>query len=441
MDKELNHWAARFEPLLDQSVIKQRAQVTVPPLVNLTSMPIDLACKRLEIALETIFHPTTQCLATLHKLVGIAHAHCVVTYPNVKQFLSGVYAQQSPLPDFFPPICLTGLGGVGKSKLIEAFRRIQLPDQEIVVDTEHSSFPLIGSWAATIQARSSPKDVLKVLAGVDDSPADLINRCRKLGYRDGVPFILADEFQFATGTNSANTRVTQMLLSLGYIGIPFLFAANYSLLHRLQKRPEEEQQRLLSNSIVLSPDAWNSADWVDTLKAQCNVAPNYIKLDPDLDAKEFHAYSAGRKRAMAKLILIAFRNEYANGGIVDRRAIRIAYESVDYAGYKDQAEILAAQAIQNRQQNNRKDLWCPIRAELTKTQEFLESSINSRQDSVAKAELEATLTLNERRHVQAISHGKSKIKETSGKVVSINNKKILTAEDLKQNTNLFRENI
>jgi GTPase SAR1 family protein len=441
MEKELNHWAARFEPLLDQSVIKQRAQVTVPPLVNLTSMPIDLACKRLEMALETIFHPTTQCLATLHKIVGIAHAHCVVTYPNVKQFLSGVYAQESPLPNFSPPICLTGLGGVGKSKLIEAFRRIQLPDQEVVVDTEHSSFPLSGSWAATIQARSSPKDVLKVLAGVDGSPSDLIKRCRKLGYRDGIPFILADEFQFATGTNSANTRVTQMLLSLGYIGIPFLFAANYSLLYRLQKRPEEEQQRLLSNCIVLSPDAWNSSDWVDTLKAQCIVAPDYIKLDLDSDAKEFHAYSAGRKRAMAKLILIAFRNEYANGGVVDRRAIRIAYESIDYERFKDQAEMLAAQAIQNRQQNNRKDLWCPIPTELTKAQEFFESSINSRQDRVAKAELESTLTLNERRNVQAIGHGNSHMNKTSGKVVSITNKNILTAEDLKQNTNLYRENI
>jgi hypothetical protein len=441
MDKELNHWSARFEHLLDLNVIKQKAQVTVPPLVDLTKMPIDLACKRLEMALETIFHPTTQCLATLHKLVGIAHAHCVVTYPNVKAFLSGVYAHESPLPNFSLPVCLTGLGGVGKSKLMEAFRRIQTPDRETVLDKEHSPFLLCGAWSATIQARSSPKDVLKALAGAEGSPAELIKRCRKLGFRDGVPFILADEFQFATGSESANARVTQMLLSLGYIGIPFLFAANYSLLHRLQKRPEEEQQRLLSNCIVLSPDAWNSADWVDTLKAQCTVAPDYIKLDPDSDAKEFHAYSAGRKRAMAKLILIAFRNEYANGGIVDRRAIRIAYECIDYERYKDQAEILAAQAIQNRQQNNRKDLWCPIRAELTKTQEFLESSINSRQDNVAKAELEATLTLNERHHVQAISHGNSKMKETSGKVVSINNKKIHTAEDLKQNTNLYRENI
>jgi hypothetical protein len=82
MDNELNHWATRFEPLLDPNVIKQRAQVTVTPLVDLTSMPIDLACKRLEMALDTIFHPTTQCLTTLHKLVGIAHAHCVITYPN-----------------------------------------------------------------------------------------------------------------------------------------------------------------------------------------------------------------------------------------------------------------------------------------------------------------------------------------------------------------------
>lgn len=441
MEQITNPWAARFEPLLDPKVIEQRARVTVPALVGLTSMPVDLACKRLEIALNTIFHPTTQCIATLHKLAGIAHAHCVVTYPNAKTFLSGVYAQESPLPSFSYPICLTGLGGVGKSKLIDAFRRIQNPDQEVAIDKEHSAFQLTGSWSITIQARSSPKDILQELAGDEGSPAELIKRCRKLGYRDGVPFILADEFQFATGSNSANTRVTQMLLSLGYIGIPFLFAANFSLLSRLEKRPEEEQQRLLANCILLLPDAYDSVDWVNTIKAQCDVAPDYICIDPELDAKELHAYSAGRKRAIAKLILIAFRNEYAKGGIVDCQAIRVAYNSPDYAHYKDQAEILTTQAIQNRPQNNRTDLWCPIPIEFTKSQEFSQFAIKSRQERVAEAELEAALSQSERRIVQETKNKDSNKKVISGNVVPIDKKKPLTAEDLKLNTNIFRENI
>jgi len=441
MEEKTNPWAARFELLLNPAVIRQRAQVTISPLTDLAEMPVDLACKRLEMALDTIFHPTTQCVAVLQRLAGIAHAHCVVSYPDTKTFLGGLYSNDPPLPTFSPPVCLTGLGGVGKTKLMEAFRRVQFPNQEILVDAGHSPFPLNKAWSVTIQARSAPKDVLRFLAGSDGKPAELINKCRKLGFRDGIPFILADEFQFATGSESANARVTQMLLSLGYIGIPFIFAANYSLLHRLYRRPEEEQQRLLSNTLVLIPDAWTSLDWVDTLEAQRVVAPDYFKYDSKGGAKDFHAYSAGRKRAMAKLLVIAFRTEHARGGIVDHRAIRLAYESSEYARYKDQAEILSAQAIQHRPDKNRKDLWCPIPAEATKAQEFLDFTISARQEKFAAAELESALTGSERRKIREIRNGEFKKTKTSGKVVPIGRKASPTAEDLKRNANWYRDQI
>lgn len=442
MEEISNPWAARFEALFDPMVLRDLAQVTVSPLTDLTETPTELAFKRLEIALETIFYPTTQCIAILQRLVGIAYAHCMVTYPDAKTFLCGIYAQEAPLPIFSPPICLTGLSGIGKSSLIKAFRSFQITDQETTIDAEHSPFLLSRAWAATVQARSSPKDVLRALASAEGSPAELIKRCRKLGFRDGVPFILADEFQFATGSESANARVTQMLLSLGYIGIPFLFSANYSLLHRLLKRPEEEQQRLLSNPIVLHPDAWSSSDWGHTLDAQRMVAPDYLRFDPVEDAQELHAYSAGRKRAMVKLILIAFREQHATGGIVDRQALRRAYEATEYAGYREQAEILASQAIQNRPVSNRKDLWCPIPTEQTQTQIFLESAIKAREERVAEAELRASLTFSERRNAQEIrSEGGRNKAKTSGKVVPISNKKSLSAEELKQNANWFRDQL
>lgn len=441
MDALTNPWAARFEPLFDPNVLKQRAVVTVPALSDLATIPEALASKQLEVALDTIFHPTTQCVAILRKLIGIAHAHCTVTYPDAKTFLGGVYANEPPLPGFVMPICLTGLSGVGKTCLIKAFKRVLLPDEDIVIDSDHSAFPLNGAWSITVQARSTPKDILKCLVGADGSPSDLIKECRKLGFRDGVPIVLADEFQFATGSNSANTRVTQMLLSLGYIGIPFLFAANYSLLHRLLKRPEEEQQRLLSNPIVLNPDSWNSQDWVDTLRAQQAVAPDYLKYDPGTDARDFHAYSAGRKRAMAKLLVLAFKREYAKGGIVDRRSVRLAYESSEYALYKKQAEILATQAIQNRPQKSGKDLWCPIPAESTMAIEFLESRINMRQESVAEAELAAALTKSERQQVAQIKNDGTSKTGRAGKVVSIRTKSAPTAEELKRNASWFLDQI
>lgn len=155
MRPEINPWVTRFEPLLDMEVLKQRATVKVPPLTGLASMPVELAAKCLEDALKTTFYPTTQCLAVLRRLVGIAHAHCVTTYPDPKTFLGGVYAARVPLPNFAMPICLTGLAGTGKTEILNAFSRVQQPNNEVTVDAQHSPFPIRKSWSVTVQGKRS----------------------------------------------------------------------------------------------------------------------------------------------------------------------------------------------------------------------------------------------------------------------------------------------
>ena len=108
-----NPWTARFEPLLDKATIKQRALVTVPEVKGISSMSTELACAQLENALKTVFYPTTQCVDILHRFVDLAYAHCVTTYSDDKKFLMNVYAKDSPLPEFYPAILLTGLAGTG----------------------------------------------------------------------------------------------------------------------------------------------------------------------------------------------------------------------------------------------------------------------------------------------------------------------------------------
>lgn len=441
MGSDINPWVVRFESLLDVETLKKRATVLVPPLVGLTSMPIELAAKRLEDALKTTFYPTTQCLAVLRRLVGVAHAHCVTTYSDSKTFLGGVYAKHAPLPDFSMPICLTGLAGTGKTEILNAFSRIQQADSEVVIDAQHSPFPLRKSWSVTIQARSSPKDVVRILAQAEGTPSELIEKCRKRAFRDGAPTLTADEFQFATGSEQANARVTQMLLSLGYIGIPFAYAANFSLVRRLQRRPEEEQQRLLSHPVVLLPDPWSSDDWQKTLQAQREVAPDILSFDPIADARSLHAYSAGRKRAMAKLIVLAFRARQSPDSKIDLEAIRRAYHSTEFAGDREEAEILATQAIQNRANSKRKDLWCPIPLPADAAAAFLDSLVQARGEQVAEAELKAALTGAERRKVAEIEGSLKTRKRAPGEVVPLRQKTAPTADELKHNANWYRDQV
>lgn len=434
-----SHWVHHFDSLLDEKTLKDRAMMTVSPLDGLASLPIELACRRVDMALRTVFYPTAQCLSILKRLVGVAHAHCMDVYPDTKTFLAGVYSLRSPLLEFSPPICLTGLAGVGKTELLRAFRRVLDSEDEIVVDGQQT-FPNKHAWHVTVLARSTPKDVLRSLSQSDGSPSKLVEKCRKLAYRDGVSSLMADEFQFATGSESANARVSQMLLSLGYIGIPFIFAANYSLIHRLQRRPGEEEQRLLSDPIVLLPDSGNSHDWHSTLRTQRDIAPKYFIFDPVKDAMALHAYTAGRKRAMARLLLLAFRFEHSRGGHVDCDAIRRAYHSGEYAGYREETELLVAQTIQNRPDPSRKDLWCPFPLKADASVAFLNASIAAKEAMIGEAEITAALTQQERQKVTEIKHRIKKPAKT-GHVVPLHKKTQLTAADLKRNANLYRDKL
>lgn len=436
-----NPWAARFEPLLDREVIKQRAQVTVPPLIKLHDVSTELACTQLESALKTVFYPTSQCVDVLHRFVDMSYAHCVNVYQSDRVFLAGIYAKSPPLDDFSFPLLFTGLGGTGKTEIRKAFLRILFDEDQIVVGREHSPFALKHPWHVTILARSNPFDVLKELAQSDKGSADLIGKCKKLAFRDGIPLLVADEFQFATGSDSANARITQMLLSLGYIGLPWVYNANFSLVRRLLKRPEEDRQRLLADWIILHPDPPSSLDWQETLRAQRDTAPDILVFDPVKDASEIHAFTAGRKRATVRLLVQAFRNEHLQGGVVDISAIRRAYNSHNYAGYREESEILSTQTIRNCSDKNRKDLWCPLPLPPSATVAFANAAKNKRDEQVADAEVRSALNGEERKALQDIERGISKSKKARGEVVPLRRKAAPTAEDLKRNANWFKEHI
>lgn len=378
-----NPWAARFEPLLDRDTIKERATVVVPSLQGLRDMTTEHACKQLENALKTVFYPTSQCVEILHRFVDIAYAHCLITYPNNKAFIQGAYSEHPPLPKFAFPILLTGLAGTGKSELMTALNRIQIEEQSIIVDPDHGPFALKSAWQLTVDVRNTSKAILSSLVSSDGNVKDLRVLCKRNAFRDGVPSLHADEFQYVTTSANSNALVTQMLLSLGLIGIPWTYTANYSLVHRIMKRPEEDRQRLLANYIVLQPDAPDSEDWINTLKAQKSVAPDILTFNPVSDAKELHVFTAGRKRAMTSLLVQALRYEHPRGGNVDLAAIKRAYHSPGFASYREESEIILTQTIENKPNKKRPDLWCPLPLPAEETAVFLKFATEQRNERFA----------------------------------------------------------
>lgn len=431
-------WIETLQPLLDRDELKRRVRVQPSPIDDLSSLPFESACQRIDKALKVVFYPTEQCLAILGRLVGEAYAHAQVAYPDERTFLCGVYSEAAPLPDFVFPVCLTGYGGVGKTALLLALRRAVGAPVPLAIDGQ-PMFAITGAWQLTVRAQSGAKDILRATSGSDGSIESLIRTTRKVAYRDGVSRLSVDEFQFATGSPNANTRLAQILLSLGYIGLPYLFSANFSMINRLLRRPGEELERLLSKPIVLQPDSCYSEDWKETLRAQREVAPDWFVFDPEEDAPIVHAFTAGRKRAAAHLLWLAFRNEYSQGKVVDRAALQRAYHSSGFSTHRIETDIIVSQAIQNRPNKHRKDLWCPIQGtELDAPGAFAARVVSQREEALAEAEITMALTKEEKmgaNHLKRLSRDQGK----SGDVVPLRRQRVpLSAEDLKRNASLLR---
>jgi len=275
-----NPWADRYLPFLDPAYIKTMAEVKPDPVENLLETTIELACSRLKYSLEAAFYPTRQCVEVLQRLVGVTYASAVETYPSNQAFISRVYDTEDKKNDsdkFTRPICLTGLSGIGKSEILKALIRIAGQETYVKVDANHPPFQIKGPRLMTLKTLSTPIQVAKSLFNVEVNAATLASQCRKKAFQDGIPFFMVDESQFATSSTTANARITQILLSLSYIQIPFLFSANFSLLHRLLLRYDEDRQRLTADPIFLLPDAWSSECWIKTLQALIDVAPDILK--------------------------------------------------------------------------------------------------------------------------------------------------------------------
>ena len=436
-----NPWAARFSAILDKDEIVRRATLVPAPLGDISNLAPEVAAARLKAQMESVYYPTDQVVDILYSWVGLAYQHCLDYYRDQSFFLNCVYSERPPAPEFRPLICLTGQAGSGKTELIKAFHRIQELPEMIFVDPEHPPFPLVPHWSLTVHANGTSKDLLSALSGGSGTPRDLVQLCRRQAYRDGVAFLINDEFQFATGSTSANARVTQMLLSAGYLGLPPVYAANFSLLHRLMKRPAEDRHRLLSNPIILLPEAPSSNDWNRTLQAQKDAAPHILVFDPAKDGPAIHRYSAGDMRAEVALLVCAYRIGRTTTGLVSLNEIELAYHCTAYTAYRRDVEALMQLSLgDSRVRKQRKDLWCPLDLPEGAVAQFASRARAARQARADDQAAQDSLTQAERKALAAMEKSRQPKKASvAAKVFDMTKNGPATAAERLANFQKFRD--
>lgn len=357
-----NPWVDRFDPEMSDVQLIAQAKIDAVPLTGLGKEPKDVALRHLRHGLDNVFVPTPQVCNALRMLICVAYGHALARYPSRMTFIRDAHQEEIPL---FPlvPICFSGLAGVGKTQLLLALTRIFPPNTQVTI-AEHGTFPLVSHWHITIKAADTLATLLRQLPNCNTNNDRRGAAIRQL-YLRGTCIILLDELQFLSQGAESNVSVAKLLMQLSTLGVPVVYGANFSLLHRLMRRPQEECQRLLVEPFTLHPEAQDSEGWLCTLKEKLRVAPEFRDLDPQAISGLIYDYTFAINRAITFLLSIAYGiSREANAKLVTIEHIKRAYISVQYSTFRRDVEILIEQAITGTSPSDRRrmrqDLWCPL---------------------------------------------------------------------------------
>lgn len=424
-------WTRRYEEALEPGVIRARGEFRGKALEGLADMVVEEACARLFDALKDVCLITVQVEWILRTLIerALAHARAVYESPHsaVMAAYEGVECRGGRTPMF-----LSGLAGVGKSKLELVLRKVLAGGQAVYVDPSHPAVPLVDYLGCTIGSKASTQAVLKTLASPEVASGrakinqdELSGDCRRWIRLRGACLFGVDEMQFMTQSAEASTLVTRTLLALSELEVPWFVIANYSLGWKLCERPAEARQRLLGDPVIMLPDPPESEDWGSLLKEYQIVFADAVAFKlPDMRA-ELWNLCAGLKRELVKLLVHSYRLARLSGAnAMAWPHVLQAFSSATYSVSREDVNLLIAHAGQGG--GLRRDLLCPFEGPEVqrKVDVYSEALRGARAGKVAQATVEGGMNAEERRAVDAIKKAaEPRQPPTEAKVISLDRKR------------------
>ncbi|MCX4162772.1 MULTISPECIES: ATP-binding protein [Paraburkholderia] len=368
-----NPWTTRFEHCWTDEEIDRVVAVPASP-VSLEGRPANAGAEILRGVLGKIFFPTAQTRGKLRLMNDIAYSHARSHFLSEEVYMYGLYEPNPWGEHVSPAVCVTGLAGIGKSALIRAFRTLIGPDTLIDVG-DHKNIPLVSGWILTLRDGTEMNQLLRPCVMPDfpqpdlvDFPVsvkrlsvpELLSLARRRSWRDGVCWLAIDEFQHITLGSETNAKAASVLLKFLGVGPQVVYVANFSLLHRLKKRGQEDRDRFLHMPIVVYPEARSSPDFIGMLVEYTKAAPETLSFDVNSTQELIHECTFGIPRSIICLLIVATRDRLARGkrARMDDDDLVRAYRSAEYAACREDVEDLLRQQITGK--IVRRDLWCPF---------------------------------------------------------------------------------
>lgn len=363
-------WAARFRGAWSDADLDQMIEIHAVPIQLGKDTP-DCDADALRIALKRVFLSGKQVRKLLRQLVGVARSHAEAYFSSVDAHGEGLYKSFPWGGTTLPAICFAGLAGVGKSELFAALLRLLSPPTVLDVPGING-LPLVSAWPMTLRDGASLNALLrphlkerKKTADADQEKTEksikeplLLQLSRRRSWRDGVCLLWADEFQFISQGSGANAKATGLLLQLLGIGPRLVFVANFSLVHKLMRRNQEDRQRLVAQPMILEPEICSSPEWLALISEYKKVAPGVLTFDLYEGAKLIHKYTFGIKRLVVELLVGAYLLARRRGKNhpVGLDEIKQAYKMATVN--REDVETLWRQAESGAM--IKEDLWCPF---------------------------------------------------------------------------------
>lgn len=384
-----NPWAERYKKLLalDDHALAELLTTRGKPVLGLSQFSPETASERLRNGLDEVHIATDQGVDIARRLLSRSHAYALVRYPSLESFAAGIYEENL---DFEPLLATAVIGGagVGKSALMKAIRRLW-SEAESVTLPDGTRVPLIAFARLRIGDKSSERDQRAELlrqygASVSEQQQRRVtpSLVRRRGYIAGCCHLVADEMQF-TSLGGESAAVTKLLLAFTHLGPPTTFVANFSLIHRLLKRKQEDQERLLSDVILMQPETTDSQKLIERIQQYVLVADGKLDINLQSAAERLDFMSGGSGRAMRELVVMGARMKWTDSRKGTREVVTIAdleaaYRSQQFAMLRENSRLLLQQRLSRSPVDpKRLDLWCPmlpVSSDLNDTQRKLQEA-------------------------------------------------------------------
>lgn len=399
-------WARRYEDALKPGVIRSRGESRGRPLQSHMTLDIEAACKAIQERMEEVVLVTAQMEAIATTLIQRARAHAVDCYKDPHAVLKFAY-DGIAIEDFVTPMFLTGLAGVGKSRLRIVLRRVLSGRRMIQIDAAHPSVPLIDFIDGNIGKKTGPSAVLKSLIeealgiGDMDGKGGAVEECARVIRLSGACLVGADETQFMAQSASAATLITRTLLSLADLQVPWFVIGNYSLAWKLCKRDPEATQRLIRDPVVMVPDLPGSLDWENLLTEYQVVLAEVLDFKLLTYQVELWNLSAGLKRELVGLLVISYRiSRHAGGSKVSWSHVRQAFASASFSAAR--ADINALISNLGQGGKLKRGLLCPFDGPETQAAitTYSQKLSEARAEKVAIATVKASMNREEREAIE-----------------------------------------